>query len=48
MRGQDAGGIERPENFKIWKDDNHAIGLTNIDVLQKVNYIHENNLNYKK
>ena len=32
----------RAENFKIWKDDNHAISLSNIDAMQKVNYIHDN------
>ena len=32
----------RAENYKIWKDDNHAIDLTIIDVMGKVDYIHEN------
>ena len=32
----------RAENFKVWKDGNHAINLTDIDVIQKLDYIHEN------
>jgi REP-associated tyrosine transposase len=32
----------RAENYKIWKDDNHAINLSDIDILQKINYIHDN------
>jgi putative transposase len=32
----------RAENFKIWKDDNHAINLCNIDMIEKINYIHNN------
>jgi len=32
----------RAENFKVWKDDNHAIDLSNIDIMQKINYIHAN------
>ena len=33
----------RAKNFKIWKDDNHAIEIGEyIDIEQKVNYIHEN------
>lgn len=32
----------RAENFKIWRDDNHAIDLTDIDILEKIDYIHNN------
>ena len=32
----------RAENYKIWKDDNHAIDINLVDLWQKVNYIHEN------
>jgi putative transposase len=34
----------RAENYKIWKDSNHALDLQNynIDLLEKVNYTHEN------
>jgi REP element-mobilizing transposase RayT len=32
----------RAKEYKLWKDDNHAIDLTNIDLLEKINYIHEN------
>jgi REP element-mobilizing transposase RayT len=33
----------RAEYYKFWKDDNHTILMDgNIDVMQKINYIHEN------
>ncbi len=34
----------RARNYKIWKDDNHAIDLDNngIDTMQKVDYVHNN------
>ncbi len=34
----------RAKQYKIWKDDNHAIDLTNnsIDICAKINYIHMN------
>ena len=35
----------RAENYKIWKDSNHAIDLTHIDIMQKINYIHNNPVN---
>jgi REP element-mobilizing transposase RayT len=45
----DAFGFEakrtgRAQEFKLWKDDNHAIDLThsNVDPMEKVRYIHEN------
>ena len=30
----------RAENYKLWRDDNHAIDLTNRHTMEKVNYIH--------
>ncbi len=39
----EAKRIGRAINFKIWKDDNHAIEMGEcIDIEQKINYIHEN------
>ncbi len=33
----------RASNYKIWKDDNHALEIGEyIDIEQKINYIHEN------
>jgi len=33
----------RAENYKIWRDDNHAIGLESADMFQqKMDYIHQN------
>ncbi|HNP17590.1 MAG TPA: transposase [Fulvivirga sp.] len=32
----------RAENYKLWKDDNHAIDLSNIDMMNKIDYIHDN------
>ena len=32
----------RAENFKLWRDDNHAIDLTNRHAMEKVDYIHQN------
>lgn len=32
----------RAENYKIWRDDNHAIDLSRIDALDKLAYIHNN------
>ena len=32
----------RAEFYKIWRDENHAIDLSHIDVKEKVNYIHRN------
>lgn len=34
----------RAKNYKLWKDDNHAIDLSNnnIDVMEKIDYIHNN------
>jgi putative transposase len=39
----EANRVGRAKNYKIWKDDNHAIEIVdNISIEQKVNYIHEN------
>ncbi len=34
----------RAKDYKLWRDDNHAIDLDNggIDIMEKANYIHEN------
>lgn len=32
----------RAENYKLWKDDNHAILLRDIDALEKLDYVHNN------
>jgi len=32
----------RAEVYKLWTDDNHAVDLTRIDIMQKINYIHNN------
>lgn len=41
----EARRTRRAENFKLWKDDNHALNLDELGgdiVLQKINYIHNN------
>lgn len=38
----EARRTRRPENYKVWKDDNHAIGLSHNDIMKKINYIHNN------
>ncbi len=39
----EAHRIGRAKNYKIWKDDNHAIEIREyIDIEQKINYINEN------
>lgn len=38
----EAKRTRRAENYKIWKDDNHAIDLSTIDVMEKIDYIHNN------
>jgi len=35
----------RATNYKLWKDDNHAVDLSNIDMMDKINYIHNNPVN---
>jgi REP element-mobilizing transposase RayT len=32
----------RAENYKLWRDDNHAIDLTHLSAMEKVDYIHDN------
>ena len=32
----------RAKNHKLWKDHNHAIDLSNIDMMNKIDYIHDN------
>ena len=33
----------RAKNYKVWRDDNHAIELGfSIDIWNKINYIHNN------
>lgn len=32
----------RAKLYKVWKDDNHAIDLSDIDMMEKIDYIHEN------
>jgi hypothetical protein len=42
----EANRVSRAKNFKIWKDDNHAIEIGDyIDIEQKMNYIHDNPVN---
>lgn len=38
----EASRTGRAEHYKICRDDNHAIDMTNIDVRHKVEYIHNN------
>jgi len=40
----EARRTRRAENYKLWKDGNHAIDLVeyNIDAIEKINYIHNN------
>jgi putative transposase len=39
----EAKRIHRAKNYKVWKDDNHAIEIdAYIDIEQKLNYIHDN------
>ena len=38
----EARRTRRAENYKIWKDDNHAISLQHIDAMSKINYVHMN------
>lgn len=40
--GFEARKTGRAENYKIWKDDNHAIDMYGIDMMQKLAYIHDN------
>ena len=38
----EARRTRRAENYKVWQDDNHPIDLTDIDMMEKINYVHEN------
>ena len=40
----EAKRTRRAENFKFWKDGNHAIDLQHIDAFNKINYAHLNPL----
>lgn len=40
--GFEARRTRRAESYKIWRDDNHAVDMTVIDLMQKLNYMHEN------
>jgi hypothetical protein len=28
--------------YKIWTDDNHAVDLTDTDIMEKIDYVHNN------
>ena len=38
----EARRTNRAENYKVWKDDNHAIDLSHINIMEKIDYIHNN------
>jgi len=38
----EARRTRRAENYKVWKDGNHAISLQHIDAMNKINYVHMN------
>lgn len=38
----EARRTRRAEKFKVWRDDNHAVDLTHIDIMEKIDYIHNN------
>ena len=38
----EAKRTRRADNYKIWRDDNHAIDMTGIDSLETLNYMHNN------
>lgn len=40
--GFEARRTGRADNYKIWKDDNHAIDMQGMDIMQKINYMHDN------
>jgi REP element-mobilizing transposase RayT len=41
----EARRTRRATNYKLWKDDNHAIYMRDIDIMNKVDYIHNNPVN---
>ncbi len=32
----------RADNYKIWRDDNHAIDMSDLDFRKKLSYMHDN------
>jgi putative transposase len=40
--GFEAKRTRRAENYKIWTDANHAVDLTDIDIMEKIDYVHNN------
>lgn len=40
--GFEAKRSRRADNYKIWRDDNHAIDMFDIDIYEKLSYIHNN------
>ena len=38
----EAKRVGRAKYYKIWKDDNHAIWMHDIDIWNKIDYIHNN------
>lgn len=38
----EARRTRRAENYKLWTDDNHAVDLTYLSTMEKVDYIHRN------
>jgi putative transposase len=32
----------RADRYKIWRDDNHAIDMSGLDIREKLSYMHEN------
>ena len=32
----------RADRYKIWRDDNHAIDLSGLDIREKLSYMHDN------
>jgi putative transposase len=38
----EARKLQRAKNFKIWQDHNHPIEMSDIDIFEKLAYIHDN------
>ncbi|MFN3403313.1 MAG: REP-associated tyrosine transposase [Cytophagaceae bacterium] len=38
----EAKRTRRAEKYKVWMDSNHAVDLSNINIMQKIDYIHNN------
>ena len=32
----------RADNYKIWRDDNHAIDMSDLNLREKLSYMHDN------